>query len=104
MTAMTDDLVKLIVTTLRDVSEGSERELPSELGADTPLFGRKGVLDSLALVSLVVAVEQEIERAWGLAVSLADEKAMSQTSSPYRTVGTLADYASRLIGGGNGHA
>jgi D-alanine--poly(phosphoribitol) ligase subunit 2 len=101
---MTDDLVPLIVKTLRDVNEGTERSLPEELGADTPLFGRNGVLDSLGLVSLVVAVEQEIERAFGLAVSLADEKAMSQTSSPYRTVGALAGYASRLISGNGGHA
>jgi acyl carrier protein len=94
--------VSLIVKTLRDVTAGTERELPDEVDADTPLFGRQGILDSLALVTLVVAIEQEIERAFGVTVSLADEKAMSQSSSPYRTVGALAGYAAGLIEGADG--
>jgi acyl carrier protein len=94
---MNDHLVSLISKTVRDVTTGGERALPDELDAETPLFGREGFLDSLGLVTLVVAVEQEIERAFGVTVSLADEKALSQTSSPYRTIGTLAAYAARLV-------
>jgi len=46
-----------------------------------------------------VAVEQTIEDKYGASISLADEKALSQRNSPYRTVGSLAEYASRLIQG-----
>jgi len=45
----------------------------------------------------MVAVEQAIEDELGVSVSLADERALSQRTSPYRTVGTLADYADSLI-------
>jgi acyl carrier protein len=63
------------------------------LNEGTRLFGSEGILDSMGLVSLVVAVEQAIDDEYGVAVALADEHALSQRHSPYRTIGTLADYA-----------
>jgi hypothetical protein len=43
-------------------------------------------------VSLIVAIEQAVEDELAVSVVLADEKAMSQRSSPFRTVGSLAAY------------
>src|SRR6058998_2925820 len=94
---MRPELVSLIVKAAREFGEHSRVTLPAAMDSDTPLFGREGFLDSMALVSLVVAVEQAIEDELGVSVSLADERALSQRTSPYRTVGTLADYASTLI-------
>lgn len=93
---MNDKLVKLIVENLEQL-HGEQLKIPTTVGADTTLFGRDGILDSMALVSLVVALEQAIEDKLGATVSLADERAMSQQHSPYRTIGTLAAYAERLI-------
>lgn len=93
-------IVDLIVEVARELQKLGELDYEGELQRDTPLFGKQGVLDSMALVRLVVAVEQAIEDEFDRAVSLADERAMSQTSSPYRTVGALADYAAMLVGGG----
>ncbi len=59
------------------------------------------MFDSLGLVSLVVAAEESIEDTYGVNISLADERAMSQSKSPFRTIGTLAEYASQLIGESN---
>jgi acyl carrier protein len=94
---MKPELMSIILKTLRDVGEQGGMPLPETLDADTPLFGRHGLLDSMGLVTLVVAVEQAIEDELGLSVSLADERALSQRTSPYRTVGTLADYAGMLL-------
>lgn len=66
-------------------------------GRDTVLFGREGCLDSLGLVSFIVAVEAELEDRCGVHLTLADEKAMSQKHSPFRTAGALADYVSRRL-------
>jgi acyl carrier protein len=63
------------------------------------LFGESGFLDSMSLVSLVVAVEQAIEDQFGKTVSLADEKALSRRHSPYRTIGSLAEYAAGELAG-----
>ena len=63
----------------------------------TPLFGPAAKLDSLGLVSLIVNLEQNLATTFGVGVTLADEKAMSQRTSPFRTVGTLAEYVEQLI-------
>jgi D-alanine--poly(phosphoribitol) ligase subunit 2 len=47
----------------------------------------------------VIAVEQAIEDEYEVSAGLADEKAMSQKNSPYRTVDALADYAVSQIQG-----
>jgi acyl carrier protein len=94
---MKPELVSLIVKAVREFGEHSRVALPATVDADTPLFGRGGFLDSMGLVTLVVAVEQAIEDELGVSVSLADERALSQRTSPYRTVGTLAEYADGLV-------
>lgn len=70
-----------------------------EKSRDAVLFGRAGALDSLGLVSLIVAVEHRIGDEFRVAISLADEKALSQERSPFRTIGTLGDYISSLLEG-----
>lgn len=94
---MRTELVSLIVNAVRELSVTGDVPLPARLDCNTPLFGRQGLLDSLGLVTLVVAVEQAIEDELGVSVSLADQRALSQHASPYRTVGALADYADSLI-------
>ena len=64
---------------------------------DAVLLGEGSSLDSLDLVTLIVAVEEKIHLRLGLSITLADERAMSAMSSPFRTVGTLADYIEPLI-------
>jgi len=64
---------------------------------DTVLFGESGKLDSLGLVNLIVATEQKLEELFEISITLADEKAMSQKNSPFRTVGTLTEYISKLM-------
>jgi D-alanine--poly(phosphoribitol) ligase subunit 2 len=97
-----DDLVALIVGALQEQRDGHESGIAEEVGRDTPLLGRDGILDSLGLVTLVVALEQSIEDMYGVSVSLADERALSAGKSPFRTIGALADYARPLIEGAAG--
>ena len=93
---MVDQTTGIILTQLREHLETAGNPA-SDLGPDTPLLGRNGVVDSLGLVSVIVAVEQAIADELGLNVSLADERAFSQKSSPFRTVGTLASYAAEVL-------
>lgn len=64
---------------------------------DTPLFGGKGVLDSLGLVSFLISLEQKIEDNTGISLTIADEKAMSLKNSPFKTIGTLHNYLKKII-------
>lgn len=72
-------------------------DAPSEIGPDTRLFGKDGLLDSMALVSMVMSLEQEIAEQFGAEIALADDKALSQKHSPFRTVGSLVAYANGEI-------
>ena len=64
---------------------------------ETRLLGSQSVLDSMHLVSLIVTIEREVEDAFGVAVTLADERALSMQASPFRSIQSLADYIGILI-------
>src|SRR4029077_13785079 len=87
-----DAVLRVIYAALDEHNEAVEAPARLEKSEDTVLFGRGGSLDSVGLVRLVVAVEQGIEERFGVAITLADERAMSQQRSPFRSVGALAEY------------
>ena len=72
-------------------------EASATTGEDTRLFGPDGPLDSASLVSLIVEVEQQISEISGTEILIADDRAMSQAHSPFRTIGSLADYIQTLL-------
>jgi len=71
------------------------QQLPISL--DTPLWGQQAQLDSLGLVNLILLVEERIFDKFGIGITLADERALSQNHSPFRSVQSLADYVDLLI-------
>ena len=81
------DVVEIICRIVREV-----RGAPKHVDEKTNLFGAEGFLDSLRLVSVVLDTEQQINDSYNLAISLADNPAVSRERSPYRSVGSLADY------------
>lgn len=81
--------------------DGLNKTLPKkerlEKSLSTPIYGRKSKLDSLGLVNLIVAIEQQIEDEFDVTLTLADERAMSQEHSPFKDIGTLVDYINILL-------
>lgn len=81
-------------------------ELAEDLGyahlndatADTPLFGGDDGIDSLSLVHVVAGVERAAHETYGRSIVLADERAMSRRTSPFRTAGTLAALLEERLG------
>jgi acyl carrier protein len=63
----------------------------------TKLFGAESDLDSLGLVNLIVTIELSINNELGATISIADDRAMSQHRSPFRSVDALADYIMVLL-------
>lgn len=80
-----------------------QRETDGQLGLspNTMLYGAEGQLDSLALVHLIVAVEQRIEDEFGVSLTLADDRALARKGSPFRSVATFADYIAERLGEGD---
>src|SRR2546430_13379573 len=65
--------------------------------AETRLLGSQSVLDSMHLVSLIVAIEREVEDMFGVTLTLVDDRALSMKESPFRSIQSLADYIGILI-------
>ena len=45
----------------------------------------------------ILQVEEAIEDEFETTIVLADEKAMSQKNSPFRNIGTLAEYIEKIL-------
>lgn len=90
-------LANLILDTLRNFDFGDPAKVSVDFTEDTLLFGRDGLLDSIGLVSFILDLEENIRVQSGISITLADDRAMSQTRSPFRRVSSLADYAAMLI-------
>jgi acyl carrier protein len=86
------EVLRIVYRAIDELNPQLPPERRLDKAPETVLFGRDGRLDSLGLVGLIVAIEQALEDELGASVTLADEKAMSQRSSPFRTVGTLGAY------------
>lgn len=86
---------ELTIAIISSAAEETDTKLAAQIQESseaTALYGPEGLLDSLGLVRLIIAVETAIADEFDVHVTLADERAISQRSSPFRTVGTLADY------------
>jgi len=59
---------------------------------ETPLLGSGSDLDSMALVHFVADLEERLRCAFGKDWILADERALSRSRSPFRTVGDLVAF------------
>jgi len=90
-------IIQIILATIRGLNEDLDEKILIKNDADSPLYGKGSELDSIGLVNLIVALEQNIEDELELSITLADERAMSQKHSPFRTIGSLADYIEKLL-------
>lgn len=91
-------LEELIVPALDDLAASVHAAREVGRSADSILFGPGSPLDSIGLVTLLIDVEARIEEKLGISVTIADEKAMSRSRSPFRTLGSLAEYVGELLG------
>ena len=55
-------------------------------------MGKNALFNSLKLVTFLVDLEQAVNEQFDTIITLMDEKAFSRSQSPFRTIGTLADY------------
>jgi acyl carrier protein len=86
------DVVFSVLEEIGSEYNNDELKLPTE---DTRLFGRN--LDSFGVILMVTEVEEKLSNVLGFNISLADDRAMSQKTSPFRNVKTLLDYVEMII-------
>lgn len=94
---MEEKIFQLIFNSIDELNEQLLNDIQLQKSKETILFGENGQLDSLALVNLIVIIEQNIEDELNVSITIADEKAMSQKHSPFKTVETLMNYIQTLL-------
>jgi acyl carrier protein len=92
-----EKVVQAVMEAIDQLNEHLPRENKLEKSVDTSLFGSGGRLDSLGLVSLVTTVEQKIEEHFGITATLLEDIAGLEDGNPFKTVKTLADYATSVL-------
>ena len=83
-------IIQSIMDAIDEINERNPEEKRLSKSVDTVLTGESGKLDSLGLVSFVVAVEERIQNDLGGNISLADE--IGNVDGVLRTPETLAEH------------
>ena len=88
-------LINIVLEVVKEIGEEQENEALINATEDTRLFGAN--LDSMGIVFVVTELAERIADELDVMLTLADERAMSQKTSPFRSVKTLAKYADTLV-------
>jgi acyl carrier protein len=83
--------MEIVLAALRD-AVGQNGGDPATVNEETVIVGPGAVIDSIGVVSLIVDIEQRLEMDYQVSVTLANDRAMSQRNSPFRTPTVLADH------------
>jgi len=87
----------VIFMAVDEVNQMLPKEKRLKKSEDSVLLSPVGGLDSLGLVNLIVATEEKVKEELGVILTLADERSISAQNSPFKTIGTLADYIALLL-------
>ena len=88
---------KLIFEGIKDYNTQVNKKNQLPISIELELFSENGVLDSLGLVNLIMSIEEQFEDYLDISIVIADEKAMSQKNSPFKSVQSMADYLSKEL-------
>lgn len=94
---MSTSVESIIIECLKELNEELENPSLENCTKQTKIFGGNGALDSLALVSFITDLEEKISDVFEKEIVLADEKAMSAKTSPFRNVESLTFYIKSLL-------
>ena len=97
MNEIESKILNVIYRVIDDINDQEDQTQAITKSLDTILMGSGSDLDSLGIVNFIVAVEQNIDDDFDVTITLADERALSQEVSPFRTVRSLSDYITVLI-------
>tara|TARA_Y100000996_G_C22548329_1_gene652719 strand:- start:1322 stop:1633 length:312 start_codon:yes stop_codon:yes gene_type:complete len=97
MSEIREKILKIIYEAIDDINNQEDQTEEIVKSEVTVLMGQGSEIDSLGLVNLIVAIEQEIEDAFDISLTLADERALSQAESPFSNVNSLLSYIEILV-------
>jgi acyl carrier protein len=92
-----ENVLSLIVDSFIEIASEWDIQIEDPVKSDTKIWGGDSGLSSMNIVNLIIRIEENIADKFDRQITIADERAMSATNSPFRTVGTLSNYLSALL-------
>ena len=94
---MKTEIIETIIETINDFNEDLSENDKISTDYDEALYGANSKLDSMGLVSFIVGLEQNLEEKFNKSISLADERAMSHNTNPFKSINILAEYIFNIL-------
>jgi acyl carrier protein len=94
MDMLTNKQIVIQALELSNQSRSNATQIP--ISDTSILFGQNGHLDSMALVALLMDIEDAFQEQ-GIDISLSDEKAMSLSRSPFKDIPSMTQYIHDVI-------
>ena len=94
MDMITNKQIVIQALELSNQSRSDDTQIP--LLDTTILFGQNGYLDSMALVALLMDIEDAYQEQ-DIYISLSDEKAMSLSRSPFKDIPSIIHYVHDVV-------
>ncbi len=91
-----DRVVEAIFAAVDELNQLFRKSQQLAKSLDTRITG-EGSLDSLGLLNLIVLVEEKVDQAFGIAVTLADDQVLAGQADAFHTLGSLADFVHRAV-------
>ncbi len=87
-----NDALEVIFRAIDDANKLATPEAQLVKESSAVLLGEGGVLDSLGLITLIVAIEEKLQNDLNVQAIVLEEDALADPEGPYRTIETLANW------------
>jgi len=97
---MTDNnklYLDLIFEAIKEVNKQQPPEYQLKLNKDEFLISDKSCIDSLGLITLLINIEEKISNKFKINLNLLDEKLISEESTPFETLSSLASWLNNNV-------
>lgn len=94
---MKEKIKNIVTDSLQEFNEEADEDKPLEISKNTILLDKKGKLDSLDFVTLVLIIESNIFNKLGKNITIVSEKAFSKKYSPFKDVESLTEFIAELL-------
>jgi len=87
---------KLIEDALREINEDLESKELENITDETPIFE---ILDSMAILDLILELESRLQKKYGKYIQIADETIMDSKKTPFKTFKALQQFLEGKLDG-----
>jgi len=87
---------QLLKDALKEINEDLELKELENITDETALFD---ILDSVAVLDLILEIEDRLQDKYGKYIQIADDKTMDSQNTPFKTFASLVEYVEGKVNG-----